>query len=35
MTLGTIIAGTVAHWMGYIVLFGGATWAIINAIYGE
>lgn len=31
MTLGTIIAYTVAHWIGYIVLFGGAAWAILNS----
>lgn len=28
MTLGTIIAGTIAHWMGYIVIIGGTAWAI-------
>lgn len=30
MTLGTIIAGTVAHWMGYVVLFGGAAYALAH-----
>lgn len=33
--MGTLIAYTFAHWFGYAVLFGGAAWAIINAIYGE
>lgn len=30
MTLGTIIAGTVAHWLGYVALFGGLAWTITN-----
>lgn len=33
MTLGTIIAGTAAHWLGYIVLFGGAIYAIKGAFH--
>lgn len=30
MTLGTIIAYTTAHWMGYVVLFGGAAYALAH-----
>lgn len=30
MTLGTIIAGTLAHWMGYVVLFGSAVYALAH-----
>ena len=30
MTLGTIIAGTLAHWMGYVILFGGVAYALAH-----